>query len=69
MVAIKTDAVPGLIDDGTIAGGMIPKVQTCVYSVNAGVRAATILDGRKEHAMLLEIFTETGSGTWIRPAE
>ncbi len=69
LTAIKADEVPDLIKDGTISGGMIPKVQTCVDAVNHGVRAATIMDGRKEHAMLLEVFTETGAGTWIRPAE
>jgi acetylglutamate kinase len=68
MTAIDADAVPGLIADETISGGMIPKVQTCVDAVNNGVGSATILDGRQEHAMLLEVFTETGSGTWILPA-
>ncbi len=69
LTAIAANEVPNLIEDGTISGGMIPKVQTCVDAVNNGVRAATIMDGRKEHAMLLEVFTETGAGTWIRPSE
>ncbi len=56
-----------LIADGTIAGGMIPKVETCLDAVNAGVEAAIILDGRTPHAVLLEIFTERGAGTLIRP--
>ncbi len=52
--------------DGTIAGGMIPKVETCVKAVEAGVDAAVILDGRNRHAMLLEIFTTRGAGTLVR---
>ena len=55
-----------LIADGTIAGGMIPKVETCVAAVEQGVEAATILDGRVPHAILLELFTEHGIGTQIR---
>jgi len=51
--------------DGTISGGMIPKVETCVAAVNAGVDAAVILDGRIPHAMLLEIFTRQGAGTLV----
>ena len=46
---------------------MIPKVETCLDAVNAGVEAAIILDGRTPHAVLLEIFTERGAGTLIRP--
>ena len=56
-----------LIEDGTISGGMIPKIETCLDAVNGGVSAAIILDGRKPHAVLLEIFTERGAGTLIRP--
>ena len=52
--------------DGTITGGMIPKLETCVNAVGAGVDAAVILDGRIPHAMLLEIFTRRGSGTLVR---
>ena len=52
--------------DGTISGGMIPKVETCVAAVEAGVDAAVILDGRIPHAMLLEIFTRRGVGTLVR---
>ena len=54
------------IDDGTVTGGMIPKVQTCLEAVDSGVDAAVILDGRVPHALLLEIFTEAGVGTLIR---
>jgi acetylglutamate kinase len=54
-----------LIDNGTISGGMIPKVETCLEAVAGGAEAAVILDGRVPHAMLLELFTE-GAGTLIR---
>jgi acetylglutamate kinase len=54
-----------MIADGTISGGMIPKVETCLDAVDKGVEAAVILDGRVPHAMLLELFTE-GAGTLIR---
>ena len=57
--------VRGLIADGTISGGMIPKVETCLYAVDRGVEAAVILDGRVPHAVLLELFTERGVGTMI----
>ncbi|HZS84293.1 MAG TPA: acetylglutamate kinase [Stellaceae bacterium] len=56
-----------MIADGTISGGMIPKVETCLEAVDGGVEAAVILDGRMEHAILLELFTE-GAGTLIRGA-
>lgn len=52
--------------DGTISGGMIPKLETCVHAVESGVGAAVILDGRVPHAMLLEIFTKRGAGTLVR---
>jgi acetylglutamate kinase len=54
-----------LIADGTISGGMIPKVETCLEAVEGGVEAAVIVDGRVPHAILLELFTE-GAGTLIR---
>ena len=52
--------------DGTISGGMIPKLETCVKAVEAGCEAAVVLDGRVGHAMLLEFFTSRGAGTLIR---
>lgn len=55
-----------LMQDGTISGGMIPKLETCIQAVEQGVDAAVILDGRVPHALLLEIFTEGGAGTLIR---
>ena len=54
-----------LVADGTISGGMIPKVETCLEAVDCGTAAAVILDGRVPHAILLELFTE-GAGTLIR---
>jgi acetylglutamate kinase len=56
----------GLQADGTISGGMIPKLETCLAAVQGGVDAAVILDGRVPHAMLLEIFTRKGAGTLVR---
>ncbi|MED5573321.1 MAG: acetylglutamate kinase, partial [Pseudomonadota bacterium] len=55
-----------LQEDGTISGGMIPKVETCIDAVNQGVEGAVIIDGRTPHGVLLELFTEHGSGTLIR---
>jgi acetylglutamate kinase len=54
-----------LIDDGTISGGMIPKVQACVDAINGGVKKVHILDGRLRHGLLLEIYTSNGTGTVI----
>ncbi len=55
-----------LIEDGTIAGGMIPKVETCLVAIEQGVEAAVIVDGRVPHAILLELFAEGGAGTLIK---
>jgi acetylglutamate kinase len=67
---LLTDLTPADIDrlaeDGTIQGGMIPKLETCVHAVLAGCEAAVVLDGRVPHAMLLEFFTSRGAGTLIR---
>lgn len=57
--------IPTLIDDGTISGGMIPKVECCVDALNEGAKKAHIVDGRVRHAVLLEIFTDIGVGTEI----
>ena len=54
-----------LISDGTISGGMIPKIETAIDAVESGVKAAVILDGRIPHVLLLELFTEHGAGTMI----
>ena len=58
-------SVAELVEAGTISGGMIPKIETCVAAVGAGVDAAVILDGRVPHALLLEIFTRRGVGTLV----
>lgn len=55
-----------LIKEGVISGGMIPKIETCVDAVEGGVDAAVILDGRVPHSLLLEIFTDGGTGTLVR---
>jgi acetylglutamate kinase len=55
----------GYMQDGTISGGMIPKLETCIAAVEQGVEAAVVLDGRVPHAVLLEIFTEHGVGSLI----
>jgi acetylglutamate kinase len=52
-----------LIADGTISGGMIPKVETCIYAIEAGVEGVVILDGKVRHAVLLELLTDHGAGT------
>ena len=57
--------VRGLIADGTISGGMIPKVETCLYALEQGVEGVVILDGKVPHAVLLELFTDHGAGTLI----
>jgi acetylglutamate kinase len=56
-----------LIADGTISGGMIPKVETCIEAINRGVEGVVILNGKTPHAVLLELFTEHGAGTLIVP--
>ena len=55
-----------MIDDKTITEGMIPKINTCLDAVNNGVTAVAIIDGRKKHSILFEIFSDKGSGTLIR---
>ncbi len=60
---LSVDDARRLIADGTISGGMIPKVETCMYALEAGVEAVVILDGKVEHAVLIELLTDAGSGT------
>ncbi len=55
-----------LREEGTISGGMVPKLETCISAVEAGCEAAVVLDGRVPHAMLLEFFTARGAGTLVR---
>ncbi|MBX3553402.1 MAG: acetylglutamate kinase [Pseudolabrys sp.] len=54
-----------LIADGTISGGMIPKVETCIYALEAGVEGVVIMDGKVPHAVLVELLTDAGAGTLI----
>ena len=62
---ITIDEIPGLIEDGIISGGMIPKIETCVKAIENGVESCHIIDGRKKHSLLLEVFTTDGIGTMI----
>ena len=63
---ISSTEVLEMIKDETISGGMIPKINTCLDAVNNGVTAVGIIDGRKKHSILFEIFSDKGSGTLIR---
>ncbi|HEY4919407.1 MAG TPA: acetylglutamate kinase [Xanthobacteraceae bacterium] len=63
---LSIDDARALIADGTISGGMIPKVETCIYALEAGVEGVVILDGKVEHAVLLELLTDLGAGTLIK---
>jgi acetylglutamate kinase len=63
---IKSNEAEKLIYDNTISEGMIPKIRTCIDSVNNGVRGVVIIDGRKPHSILFELFSDKGSGTLIR---
>jgi len=65
LTGLSTEQVDALIEDGTIYGGMLPKIQCALNAVNNGVISAHIIDGRVEHATLLEIFTDEGVGTLI----
>jgi acetylglutamate kinase len=60
---LTADDARALIADGTISGGMIPKVETCIYALEAGVEGVVILDGKVPHAVLLELLTDHGAGT------
>ncbi|MGH6790090.1 MAG: acetylglutamate kinase, partial [Pseudolabrys sp.] len=62
---LSASDVRKLIADGTISGGMIPKVETCLYALEQGVEGVAILDGKVPHAVLLELFTDHGAGTLI----
>jgi acetylglutamate kinase len=62
---LSIDDARNLIADGTISGGMIPKVETCIDALDRGVEGVVILDGKVPHAVLLELFTELGAGTLI----
>jgi acetylglutamate kinase len=62
---LRVDDIRGLIADGTITGGMIPKVETCIYALERGVEGVVILDGKIPHAVLIELLTDHGAGTLI----
>ena len=63
---MTVDEARGLIADGVATGGMIPKLETAIKAVESGVEAVVILDGRRPHAMLVELFTEHGAGTLVK---
>ena len=62
---LRIEDIRGLIADGTITGGMIPKVETCIYALERGVEGVVILDGKVPHAVLIELLTDYGAGTLI----
>jgi len=62
---LRVEDIHGLIADGTITGGMIPKVETCIYAIEKGVEGVVILDGQAPHAVLIELLTDHGAGTLI----
>lgn len=66
ITGVKASQVQELIDDGTISGGMIPKVECALDAVLGGVKTSSIIDGRATHALLLELFTDSGIGTQLQ---
>jgi acetylglutamate kinase len=62
---LRISEIPALIADGVITGGMIPKVETCIYAIEQGVEGVVILDGKIPHAVLIELLTDHGAGTLI----
>lgn len=66
---ISVSDVPKLIETGVISGGMIPKIESCVYGLEMGVEEAIIIDGRIEHSILIELFSNKGIGTLFYPAK
>ncbi len=62
---LRISEIPALIAEGTITGGMIPKVETCIYAIEQGVEGVVILDGKIPHAVLIELLTDHGAGTLI----
>ena len=65
ITSLTTFQAEDMIKTGQITGGMIPKVETCIDAVRKGVETVHIINGNKEHALLLEILTDTGIGTMI----
>ena len=66
LTGLNASEVDGLIEDGTIHGGMLPKITSALNAVKSGVHTAHIIDGRVNHAVMLEIFTDEGVGTLIK---
>ena len=64
---VHVDEVADLVEKGIISGGMIPKVQSCENAVRAGVKKAVMIDGRIEHSILVEMFSDEGIGTMFLP--
>jgi len=63
---INSAVAEKMLKDGDISGGMIPKINTCLDAVNNGVTGVVIVDGRKPHSILFELFSDKGAGTLIR---
>ena len=63
---INSEVAKNMLNNGTISGGMIPKIKTCLDAVNNGVTGVVIVDGRKPHSILFELFSDKGAGTLIR---
>ena len=66
LTEINTSVAEKMLKDGDISGGMIPKINTCLDAVNNGVTGVVIVDGRKPHSILFELFSDKGAGTLIR---
>ena len=66
VIEINSDFAKKMLEDGTISGGMIPKINTCIDAVKHGVTGVVIVDGRKPHSILFELFSDKGAGTLIR---
>ena len=64
---IAVDELQKMIANGTLTGGMIPKITACLDALDGGVRSAHLLDGRTRHVLLVELFTDSGIGTMIVP--
>ncbi|MFV1996602.1 MAG: acetylglutamate kinase [Acidiferrobacterales bacterium] len=67
LTGLSAKQVDAMIDDGTISGGMLPKINSALDAIKSGVKSAHIIDGRVPHAVILEIFTDEGVGTLIKP--
>ena len=66
ILEINSEVAKKMLEEGTISGGMIPKINTCIDAVENGVRGVVIVDGRKPRSILFELFSDKGAGTLIR---